>query len=382
MGADTLHLLDLRDFIKLNVNCMEFFGYFCPEYEKTYKKICYYIYAVVFVGFIFILRILSEFVNMIVVFGDIEKMTEASFVLLTHLVEALKLYYFVKNRSSVRNLINSVNRKEFKPRNWDQYRMLSDDIKMSRMITKVFLFMCCITCCLWGVFPFFDKNPDGTIRLPLSGWFPFSTEESPVFECVYAYQTIGVLITGLSNISMDTFLSGTIMIISGQLSILNNSFQIMRQKCASNSGKIKEAHAEVKKKLVRNIVHFQSIIEFADDVTSLFTLCIMAQFVVSVIIICITMFQMSLVSVFSLQFLSMVLYQACMLLEIFLWCYYGNEVILKSEQLTESAYVCEWVDCSKEFRKNLLFFMTRSQIPLKLYAGGYFSLSLDTFMAE
>jgi hypothetical protein len=52
-----------------------------------------------------------------------------------------------------------------------------------------------------------------------------------------------------------------------------------------------------------------------------------------------------------------------------------------SEKLTESAYRCEWIDAPKEFKQNLLVFMTRTQFPLKLYAGGYFTLSLTTYMA-
>ncbi|XP_068909803.1 putative odorant receptor 92a [Tenebrio molitor] len=138
---------------------------------------------------------------------------------------------------------------------------------------------------------------------------------------------------------------------------------------------------EINENLIENIIHHKNIIQFADDMTDLFTTCIMGQFVVSVIIICLTMFQMSLVSVLSLQFLSMTLYQGCMVLEIFLWCYYGNDVILQSGKLTQSAYMCEWVPCSQLFKRNLLYFMTRSQTPLKLCAGGYFTLSLETFMA-
>ncbi|XP_068909813.1 odorant receptor 4-like [Tenebrio molitor] len=89
----------------------------------------------------------------------------------------------------------------------------------------------------------------------------------------------------------------------------------------------------------------------------------------------------------SFQFVSMFLYEFCVLLEIFLWCYYGNEIILKllcnlqSEQLTTSAFKSDWSDCNKEYKKDLLLFMIRSQRSLELYAGGYFPLSLRTFMA-
>ena len=136
---------------------------------------------------------------------------------------------------------------------------------------------------------------------------------------------------------------------------------------------------------------------FADDFTFLFTTSITGMFVVGVIIVCISMFQMSLVPVASFRFVAMLLYQICVLVEIYLWGYYGNDVILKvswrlviifktnssfkSDKLTESAYVCQWVNASEEFKHNLLYFMTRTQFPLKLYASGYFTLSLDTFKA-
>jgi hypothetical protein len=60
-------------------------------------------------------------------------------------------------------------------------------------------------------------------------------------------------------------------------------------------------------------------------------------------------------------------------------CYFN--IIFQSDKLTESAYICEWIDGPKEFKQDLLFFMTRTQFPLQLYASGYFTLSLETFKA-
>ncbi|XP_068909798.1 odorant receptor Or1-like [Tenebrio molitor] len=316
---------------------------------------------------------------MVAVFGDIEQMTETSFLLLTNTNQALKIYVFMFNGPRVRRLIKSLEREEFQPKTRVQYETIVEEIKMSKMITKVFLFMCLVTCCLWGIFPFLDRRPGESIRLPLSGWYPFDTNRSPIFELVYVYQIFATWINGMGNITMDTFLSGCIMIISSQLAVLNEAFRIIKLE-EQDCGEIQQKRNSTKS-LVRNIRHYKNIIQFADEMTALFSVSITSQFAVSVIIICMTMFQMSLVSPVSLQFLSMLLYQACILLEIFLWCYYGNEVIVQSEKLTESAYTCEWIDAPKEFKQNLLFFMTRTQFPLKLYAGGYFTLSLTTYMA-
>ncbi|XP_044258923.1 odorant receptor Or1-like [Tribolium madens] len=312
-------------------------------------------------------------INMILVFGDIEKMSGASFLLLTHLVQISKLYVFIFHKSKVRRLIDSINREEFRPKNQEQYEYLVNDIRSSRLVTILFLFAGFATCALWAIFPFLNKK-EKTVKLPLSGWFPFDTTKFPIFEFAFVYQTVGALVNGLGNISIDTFLSGIIMVVSGQLKILNNSLQTLKLDYKAKS-------RENRQKLIQNVIHHQGIIHFAQEMTGLFTTCIMSQFVVSVIIICITMFQMSLVSPLSLQFLSMALYQTCMITEIFLWCYYGNEIILQSNKLTQSVYMSQWLDFPKEFKKDLLFFMTRSQKPLKLYAGGYFTLSLETFMA-
>ncbi|RZC42716.1 7tm 6 domain containing protein, partial [Asbolus verrucosus] len=125
------------------------------------------------------------------------------------------------------------------------------------------------------------NKSDDVVKLPLSGWFPFNTTESPIFEIIFMYLVLGALINGLANISMDAFMSGIIMVISGQLKILNNAFLIIKQKCEMEPDKIKEVQNEVKDSLIQNVIHHKNIIQFANDMTDLFTTCIMGQFVVS-----------------------------------------------------------------------------------------------------
>ncbi|XP_068909800.1 odorant receptor Or1-like [Tenebrio molitor] len=258
-----LEELDVSDFIKLNIKCIHFLSYFPLDDEKSlFKRTCQLIYGILFVGFVYALCVSSEIVNMLVVFGDIEKMTEASFVLLTNLSHSLKLYVFIKHGSEIRNLIKSINREEFKPRNLVQYKMLVKDIKMSKLLTKIFLFMCCVTCLLWAVFPLLDRKSGERIRLPLSGWYPFKIDKPPVFELIYAYQIFATCINGLRNISMDTFLSGSIMVIAGQLGILNNSLQIMGQYYKNKMTDEDQGNQEkFRKILVRNVIHYKNIIQ-------------------------------------------------------------------------------------------------------------------------
>ncbi|XP_044259418.1 odorant receptor Or1-like [Tribolium madens] len=371
--------IDLTEFVIFNINSMHFFGYFLPEFAKnSKKKIFYVIYAVTFVGTTFGLSLVSEIANMINSFGDIERMTDASFLLLTNLVQCFKMYSFINHGPRVWNLIHSMNSIGFKPKNIEQRIILVKEITMSKRISKTFFMACTIVCSLWGISPFIDRGSYEKLRLPLSGWYPYSTDTSPAYEITYAYQTLTTWINGLADVAMDTFMSGIIMVIAAELSLLNDSLKNLTKGCKTDSLRDRK---KANMNLIECVIHYKTIIRFADEVTNLFTFSITAQFIIGVIIVCVSLFQMTLVSVMSFKFVSMLLYQGCVLMEIFLWCYYGNEIILKSDELTRSAYMCEWIEESRQFKKNLIFFMTRTQFPLKLYASGYFTLSLETFTA-
>jgi hypothetical protein len=252
--------LDLKEFVSFNVSCLYIFGYLSPEFKKSSRKKTYYgIYFVLFWGFTYVLCLASQIADMVAVFGDIEQMTETSFLLLTNTNQALKIYVFMFNGPRVRRLIKSLEREEFQPKTRVQYETIVEEIKMSKMITKVFLFMCLVTCCLWGIFPFLDRRPGESIRLPLSGWYPFDTNRSPIFELVYVYQIFATWINGMGNITMDTFLSGCIMIISSQLAVLNEAFRIIKLE-EQDCGEIQQKRNSTKS-LVRNIRHYKNIIQ-------------------------------------------------------------------------------------------------------------------------
>jgi hypothetical protein len=252
MTSKSFEKLDLRDIVKVNVIGIQLFGYFYPEHGTKTKRICYRIYTTFIVGFMYVMCILTQIADMITAFGDIEKMTNASFLTLSYVVQAFKLYPFIMHEARVRALINSINRSEFKPKNWEHYYILTADIKMSQLISKTWLFTCCVACSTFGIFPMLDKDADDQIRLPLSGWFPFKTDKSPMFEIAYAYQIVTIFVNALGIVCMDTFMMGCIMVISGQLSVLNNAFANIKQS---------DEKTAARRNLIQNMVHYRNIIQ-------------------------------------------------------------------------------------------------------------------------
>ncbi|XP_057666239.1 odorant receptor 46a-like [Diorhabda carinulata] len=311
-------------------------------------------------------------------------MMKALFLTLTNLVSIGKFYVICKNQKHLLCLADKINREEFQPKSSKQAKCLKKYISLSKIISFSLYTGCTLTCGFWSIYPYTEE--DGPF-LPIAAYVPFNTSNSRVFGLVYAYEIIATLIGGYTDLSVDALMASLIIVICAQLHILNDSLINLNQMAKKElerkrSTWIISSKREdiINQKLIECIEHHRAIIDFADNVTGLFTMCMFWQFVVSGFVFCATFFEMTMVPVISVRFFSMVLYQYCMLLEIFPICYFGNEVIVESDRLTNSAYHSDWINYSFQVRKNLIFFMTRSQRLLKLYAGGFFTMSLDTFI--
>nr|QAB43920.1 olfactory receptor OR41 [Oedaleus asiaticus] len=68
---------------------------------------------------------------------------------------------------------------------------------------------------------------------------------------------------------------------------------------------------------------------------------------------------------------------------LFIYCWFGDDLISESEKLAFSAYdaVTSLQACPAAIRRSLLLLMARAQRPLHLTAGGFFSLSRESFVA-
>lgn len=73
-------------------------------------------------------------------------------------------------------------------------------------------------------------------------------------------------------------------------------------------------------------------------------------------------------------------FSATMMNEIFLPCYFGNEVTLKREKLTFAIYSSNWIDLSEKFKKNMIIFLEGLKRVRILKSGKVFTLSLFSFL--
>ncbi|GLV41239.1 Odorant receptor 46a [Carabus blaptoides fortunei] len=411
IGADEEYLhVKPRTCLSINITVLRVFGLWFPEEkQRTWRSHLYMLYAIFAQGGLYYLYMLSEIIAVIKAFGNIEKMTKASFLCTTHIAQTFKVYYLYKHFNKIVNLLNELDFDIFTPKNVKQTKILNWAMSRARSDSAILLIMGLLTCALWAIFPFIEKSTDH-IPLPLSGWYPFDTHDYPNFQFVFCYQLIGATVNAITNISLDTTATGIFIHICAQIDILGNALEnlkrdsiesLLKKKQEKNKSSINTAenslmnvdkehaeftHDELEAEMIntfRNcVIHHEEIIRYAADIEEIFNMCFLAQFTASIIIICLTMFQISLMATFfSIEFVSLVLYQACIIFELLLYCWHGNEMILKSTALSDAIYYSEWYEFSPKFSRGIILLMARSSKPIRVTSGKFFLLSLSTFTA-
>lgn len=81
------------------------------------------------------------------------------------------------------------------------------------------------------------------------------------------------------------------------------------------------------------------------------------------------------------KFLFVCEYLFSMTIEIFIPCYYGSIVTIKSADLTLNMYKSDWISQTKSFTSSMKIFMERTLRPIVPYAGGFFLIGLPTFIS-
>ncbi|XP_011050414.1 PREDICTED: odorant receptor Or2-like [Acromyrmex echinatior] len=74
------------------------------------------------------------------------------------------------------------------------------------------------------------------------------------------------------------------------------------------------------------------------------------------------------------------MYTSAILVQIFIYCWFGNEVKLKSLQLINSIYNIEWLALSNSNKKDLLLIMKRAMTPIEFTSGYIITMNLESFV--
>ncbi|RZC36221.1 7tm 6 domain containing protein, partial [Asbolus verrucosus] len=343
-----------------------------PEGNDTYKLNLYTLWSIFCVTLFTFGHCLFQAINIVFIFNDLEAVIATIYVTLSELLILIKAYLIIKNMKILKQLMVTLSSDLFQPRNDRQIELVKPALKFWKKVSSLFWIMASSTVFFWSTFPIFD-NSIKYRRLPLLAWYPFNTKISPNYEITYAYQVIGSVFTVGTALCIDTMIAALNMYIGAQFDILCDDIRHLFDYKD-------DTLTDVNQKLIQCVTHHREILKFADNAKKFSSWIILGQFLISGISIGMTMFQLTKVVPLSSEFVSLITCLLSMTIEIFMYCWFGNEVEIKSNEMSYAIFESDWTDASMDMKKHIIFFVMGCHKPLKISALDLFYLSLDTFM--
>ncbi|NP_001091790.1 candidate olfactory receptor [Bombyx mori] len=309
---------------------------------------------------------------------DMDKLSRVMFLLLCHITSVAKQLVFYLDADRIDCLIATLDDPSYNE--MSHQRLLVDASRWASRFVWAYSGCAVVTCTLWIVFPIIYHVQGQTVEFPF--WIQIDYTKSSMFVVVLLYSYYVTTLVGIANTTMDAFMATILGQCKTQFTILRIKFETLptRAKQALRCDS-EQNYDEVLMRLFHDCLkHYQKIVDTTSSLQSIFSSAILIQFGIGAWILCMAAYKIVNLSVLSIEFASMILFISCILTELFLYCYYGNEVSTESDRLVTSIYSMEWVGARLGFQRGLLVLLERARRPVRPAAGLVIPLSLQTFL--
>ncbi|EDV54074.1 odorant receptor 94a [Drosophila erecta] len=210
-------------------------------------------------------------------------------------------------------------------------------------------------------------------ELPFAYYVPFEWQNESRYWFAYGYDMAGMTLTCISNITLDTLGCYFLFHISLLYRLLGLRLrELKNMQDDAMFGKELRAIFLLHRRIRRLTLTCQSIV----------SPYILSQIVLSALIICFSGYRLQHVGIRDNpgQFISMLQFVSVMILQIYLPCYYGNEITVYANQLTNEVYHTNWLESRPPTRKLLTAYMEHLKKPVAIRAGSFFAVGLPIFV--
>ncbi|XP_031770424.1 odorant receptor 94a isoform X2 [Galleria mellonella] len=248
------------------------------------------------------------------------------------------------------------------------------------IVLRTFNYMCIITCILWVVHPTIKHIQGKIIEFPV--WLPFEYNSNPRYYFAALYIVTQTTWEGYANSTIDVLIVFLLVQCKAQISIIRVELQRLVMKSQEEANALSCHFTVIAEKRIKKIlVHHRQIVKTADKIQDIFGYAVFYQLLVAGWILCTSAYRMASVTPLSVEFLSMLMYISCILLQVFIYCYFGSEVTYESEMLTESVYFMNWLALPVKLRRTIIIFMERIKRPIRPMACYIVPFSNATFVS-
>ncbi|XP_026325985.1 odorant receptor 2a-like [Hyposmocoma kahamanoa] len=381
--------LNPRLFHAVHIYWLKFYGMWYNGFSP--KSILFWLqllYTVIVLWLVCFLPVIGEVVYLLKRTENIGDIAEGLYLFLSETYTYFKVGVFWMNKEKIMKSLEYLHCKEFKPMEEEHRDILRRSIKKARFVMTAYSSMCVGAVSVGIIMPL-TENFD---ILPTNVEYPYlDVYKSPAYEIIYVHHIYYKPATCIIDGVMDTMLAAFIASAIGQIEILAfnlrnfNTVAERRRKRAIYENKCDGNDAQdyyVQTVFKDCVIHHNSIIRYVAMIESAFSLASALQFMLSVMVLCLIGIQFLSIeepTSHPMQMMWMAIYLTCMLIEVFILCWFGDDLIWKSMQLSQAAFEGPWLDVKPKTAIFLIVFLERCKRPLTVTAGKIFTLSLDTY---
>ncbi|RZB39526.1 7tm 6 domain containing protein, partial [Asbolus verrucosus] len=258
----------------------------------------------------------------------------------------------------LKQLMVSLNSDLFQPKNSEQINLVQPALKFWKINNFFYWAMAMGTVFFVAISPFFNDSVRNR-NLPFVAWYPYNIKISPYYEITYIYQIISLTCSASTAVCTDTLIAALFLCIGAQFDILCDNIRHLYD--------IREdLSTDFNKKFISCVKHHRAILRFAENSNKFANWIILGQFLISALSIGMTMFRLTTVIPFSSEFFSFLVFLMAVVIQIFTYCWFGNEVEIKSSQISYAAFESNWPDASMEIKKHMLFIPCEENAKIRL----------------
>ncbi|XP_021204320.3 odorant receptor Or1-like [Bombyx mori] len=378
---------------KPHFNALARGGYLKIMKPTSFKKPYFNAFCRVLVWFFVVLYNLQHLILVIQVRRSTERIVDILFILLTTLNTFGKQLAFNLRVHRIDKIIDVMNGVYFAATNRYHVDIMKENALAMYRILRLYhvaIFTCGI---LWTIFPLVNRALGENVQF--TAYFPFDTAESPTFEIVLAYMSILITLQAYGNVTMDCTIVAFYSQAKTQIKMLRYDLEQLGKidnietkftenifERSSHIWKaLKDEKIKIHSKLVFCVEHYRQIVWFVKEVESIFGEAMTVQFFVMAWVICMTVYKIVGLSIYSAEFVSMGVYLGCMLAQLFIYCYYGTQLKVESESVNTSLYCSNWLSSLPKVRRQMLIMMQYCSKPLTPRTAYVIPMSLETYIS-
>ncbi|XP_025266804.1 odorant receptor 13a [Camponotus floridanus] len=319
---------------------------------------------------------LTQFMDIVFVVDNIDDFITNTVMFLSIVGVCFKATIVIIRRNSIISLVHILLKAPYKPRDEDEMaiQMKYDKFIKSCSIMYLLLVISSVTGVTAGSVLNIMQG-----HLPYRVWLPYDINVSPIFWITSIQLILSVILGAIITVGTETLVFGLFLQTCAQFEIFENRLhKLIINKIASYLNHLPASPNNKKVTISKYIHHHLCIYKFAKTINIIFNQIFFVQFFGSILLICTSVYYVS-THIMESRSATMIIYTCSMFVQIYFFCWSGNEVILKSMNVGDAIYHTEWPLLSISDKKELLMIMMRSTIPIKFTSSFLITLSLQSF---